>query len=162
MDIEEIEKLIEILNKSEITDLELEKNGNKIKLSKKAVTETVYVASPQPSAVTNISVPSSFGGGASRENIREDKKAPVNEDVEAYVKVSSPIVGTFYRKPGPDADPFVVEGKKVKKGDTLCIVEAMKLMNPIESPCNGTVHKVCLTDGQVVEFGEVLFLLKPE
>ncbi len=75
--------------------------------------------------------------------------------------MESPLVGTFYRKPSPDASPFVSEGDVVKKGDTLCIVEAMKLMNEIEAPCSGKVTKVLPSDGAVVEFGEVLFLIDP-
>ena len=77
-------------------------------------------------------------------------------------KVESPIVGTFYRKPSPDAPPFAKEGDRVAAGDTLCIVEAMKLMNEIDSPCSGTIEKILVADGEVVEFGEVLFLIKPD
>jgi acetyl-CoA carboxylase biotin carboxyl carrier protein len=78
------------------------------------------------------------------------------------VKMESPIVGTFYRKPSPEARPFVEEGDRVTKGQTLCIVEAMKLMNEIESPTSGVIEKVCVGDGTVVEFGEVLFLIRSE
>ena len=76
--------------------------------------------------------------------------------------ITSPFVGTFYRAPAPGAEPFVQVGTKAKQGQTLCIVEAMKLMNEIESTVNGTVEKVLLKDGEVVEFGEVLFLIRPE
>jgi acetyl-CoA carboxylase biotin carboxyl carrier protein len=85
----------------------------------------------------------------------------VQEDLGRYVKVESPIVGSFYRKPSPDAEPFVKEGDVVSKGCTLCIIEAMKLMNEIESPTSGKVVKVLGAEGQVVEFGEVLFLIDP-
>jgi acetyl-CoA carboxylase biotin carboxyl carrier protein len=85
----------------------------------------------------------------------------VTEDLGRYVKVESPIVGTFYRKPSPDAEPFVKEGDSISKGSTLCIIEAMKLMNEIESPASGKIVKVFGTEGQVVEFGEVLFLIDP-
>jgi acetyl-CoA carboxylase biotin carboxyl carrier protein len=79
-----------------------------------------------------------------------------------FVKVESPIVGTFYRKPSPDSDVFVKEGSSVKKGDTLCIIEAMKLMNEIDAPCDGRVEKILLSEGHVVEFGEALFYINPK
>ena len=79
---------------------------------------------------------------------------------EAGTPITSPLVGTFYRAGSPDAEPFVNEGDHVKKGQTLCIVEAMKLMNEIEAPCSGKIQKICLNDGQVVEFGETLFLIE--
>ncbi|MCL4135957.1 UNVERIFIED_CONTAM: hypothetical protein GTU68_005426 [Idotea baltica] len=78
-----------------------------------------------------------------------------------FHKVESPIVGTFYRKPSPDAEPFASIGKTVKKGDTLCIVEAMKLMNEIEADKDGIIEEVLVEDGSVVEFGEALFLIRP-
>jgi acetyl-CoA carboxylase biotin carboxyl carrier protein len=77
------------------------------------------------------------------------------------VKVESPIVGTFYRRASPDAELFVKEGDIVSKGDTLCIIEAMKLMNEIEATTSGRLVKILGTDGQVVEFGETLFLIDP-
>ncbi|MCL4138444.1 UNVERIFIED_CONTAM: hypothetical protein GTU68_037703 [Idotea baltica] len=81
--------------------------------------------------------------------------------VSTAKEVSSPMVGTFYRRPAADADPYVSVGDKVKKGDVLCIVEAMKLMNEIESEVAGTVSEICLEDGQMVEFGEPLFRIEP-
>jgi acetyl-CoA carboxylase biotin carboxyl carrier protein len=87
--------------------------------------------------------------------------AAPQDDLGRYVKVESPIVGTFYRKPSPDADMFVKEGDTVSKGDTLCIIEAMKLMNEIEAPTSGKIVKILGVEGQVIEFGEVLFLIDP-
>ncbi|MCL4142843.1 UNVERIFIED_CONTAM: hypothetical protein GTU68_060574 [Idotea baltica] len=87
------------------------------------------------------------------------EEAPV---VENYSQVSSPMVGTFYRKPAVDADPYVRVGDYVKSGDVLCIVEAMKLMNEIESDISGKVVEVCLEDGQMVEYGETLFKIEAD
>ena len=93
--------------------------------------------------------------------------APVEVAPEAVAlttplnEVSSPMVGTFYRKPAVDAEPYVSVGDTVKKGQVLCIVEAMKLMNEIECECSGKVAEICLDDGQMVEFGEVLFRIEP-
>jgi acetyl-CoA carboxylase biotin carboxyl carrier protein len=84
-----------------------------------------------------------------------------SEDLGRFIKVESPIVGSFYRRPSPDAEPFVKEGDVISKGSTLCIIEAMKLMNEIESPASGKIVKILGTEGQVVEFGEVLFLIDP-
>jgi acetyl-CoA carboxylase biotin carboxyl carrier protein len=89
--------------------------------------------------------------------------APRKDEIpDHFVKVISPIVGTFYRRPSPDAEAFVKEGEWVKKDQTLCIVEAMKLMNEIPAPVDGRIEKVLLTDSQVVEFGEVLFWINPQ
>jgi acetyl-CoA carboxylase biotin carboxyl carrier protein len=87
--------------------------------------------------------------------------AAPQEDLGRYVKVESPIVGTFYRRASPDAELFVKEGDIVSKGDTLCIIEAMKLMNEIEATTSGRLVKILSSDGQVVEFGETLFLIDP-
>ena len=86
---------------------------------------------------------------------------PAVEDTSHLYKVESPIVGTFYRKPSPDSPLFVTEGQTVTKGQPLCIIEAMKLMNEIDAPISGKLEKVLVNDGQVVEFSEVLFLINP-
>lgn len=86
---------------------------------------------------------------------------PTAEPPKALAEVSSPMVGTFYRRPAVDAEPYVQEGDVVKKGQVLCIVEAMKLMNEIESDVSGTVVEICLEDGQMVEYGETLFRIAP-
>ncbi len=153
MDIKDIENIIKILKQNEVTEFELEQEGTRVKLSRTAggtyvstearyeVVPAVHVASAAPVASANGSAP--------------------QEDLGRYVKVESPIVGTFYRKPSPDADLFVKEGDTVSKGDTLCIVEAMKLMNEIEAPTSGKIVKILGVEGKVIEFGEVLFLIDP-
>lgn len=157
MDIKDIENIIKILKQNEVTEFELEQDGTKVKLARTAsggyaatgaslnVVPAVHVEAPTATPSTAGSLNDSAAG----------------EDLGRYSKVESPIVGTFYRRPSPDTDPFVKEGDVVAKGDTLCIVEAMKLMNEIEAPSAGKVVKVLGADGQVVEFGEVLFLIDP-
>lgn len=157
MDIKDIENIIKILKQNEVTEFELEQDGTKVKLARTAsggyaatgsalnVVPAVHVEAPSASLSAGTSTNESAAG----------------EDLGRYSKVESPIVGTFYRRPSPDTDPFVKEGDVVAKGDTLCIVEAMKLMNEIEAPSAGRVVKVLGADGQVVEFGEVLFLIDP-
>ncbi|MCB0321104.1 MAG: acetyl-CoA carboxylase biotin carboxyl carrier protein, partial [Bdellovibrionales bacterium] len=97
-----------------------------------------------------------------QEDVRGQSVAsPAVDQYAGLEKVKSPIVGTFYRKPSPDADSFCSEGDVVKKGDTLCIIEAMKLMNEIEAPISGTVVRIFPEDAQVVEYGELLVVIDP-
>lgn len=152
MDIKDIEHIIKILKQNEVTEFELEQEGTRVKLARTPA-GTFTSTEMRMDVIPAVQVPMptiapSNGNGA-------------QEDVGRYVKVESPIVGSFYRRPSPDAEPFVKEGDVIAKGSTLCIVEAMKLMNEIESPTSGKVVKVLGADGQVVEFGEVLFLIDP-
>jgi acetyl-CoA carboxylase biotin carboxyl carrier protein len=152
MDIKDIENIIKILKQNEVTEFELEQEGTRVKLSR--TTGGTYVAAEaryEMVPAVHVSAPVAAASNGS---------AP-QEDLGRYVKVESPIVGTFYRKPSPDADFFVKEGDTVSKGDTLCIIEAMKLMNEIEAPTSGKVVKILGVEGQVIEFGEVLFLIDP-
>lgn len=149
MDIKQLEQILAVLKENGVTDFELEHDGTHIKLSRAALSAPAatsytgpYPAAPQP----EVSAPA---------------PSQQQEENSGYIKVNSPIVGTFYRKPAPDADVFVKEGDFVSKGDTLCIVEAMKLMNEIEAPGDGKIIKIGLADGQVVEFGETLFIIDP-
>lgn len=161
MDIEELEKIISLLKRNDITEFELNEGGIHLKLHR-GVAQVITAPTParvglEPAVVA--AAPLMFDnlpGGTPEANGRAPSSIPVG-----WVKVESPIVGTFYRKPNPEAEAFVSEGATVKKGDTLCIVEAMKLMNEIEAPVGGRVEKVLLNDGQVVEFGEVLFYINP-
>ena len=152
MDIKDIENIIKILKQNEVTEFELEQEGTRVKLSR--TTGGTYVTSEaryEMIPAVQLSAPSvPMSAGASSQ-----------DDLGRYVKVESPIVGTFYRKPSPDADLFVKEGDTVSKGDTLCIIEAMKLMNEIEAPTSGKIVKILGVEGQVIEFGEVLFLIDP-
>jgi acetyl-CoA carboxylase biotin carboxyl carrier protein len=154
MDIQLIQQIIAMLKGSDITDFELEQEGKKLKVSR----GTTYA--PAPNAGGNSEYRPAIVP-ASHHAHPVAPEAPKQEINENFIKVESPIVGTFYRKPSPDAEPFINVGSIVKKGDTLCIIEAMKLMNEIESPCNGRVEKILLSDGKVVEYGELLFLINP-
>ena len=151
MDIKDIENIIKILKQNEVTEFELSQEGTTIKLSRATAGGYAHVESRmEVIPAVQMSMPVAAAGAAA-----------VQEDLGRFVKVESPLVGTFYRKPSPDAEMFVKEGDSVSKGQTLCIVEAMKLMNEIESPTSGRIVKILSTEGQVVEFGEVLFLIDP-
>lgn len=152
MDIKDIENIIKILKQNEVTEFELEQEGTRVKLAR---TPAGGYASAESRLDVIPAVQVSMATGAMT------VAAAPQEDLGRFVKVESPIVGTFYRKPSPDAELFVKEGDVVSKGATLCIIEAMKLMNEIESPTSGKVVKILGAEGKVVEFGEVLFLIDP-
>jgi acetyl-CoA carboxylase biotin carboxyl carrier protein len=161
MEIQDLERIIRILKQNEVTEFELEKEGTRIKLSRGR--PSAYGSDgdgmelrPVASSSAMIAAPAPVANGSS-----DSGSAAGSEDLGRYVKIVSPIVGTFYRRPSPDAEAFVKEGSIVSKGDTLCIVEAMKLMNEIEAETSGKIVKILGTEGQVVEYGEVLFLIDP-
>lgn len=154
MDIKDIENIIKILKQNEVTEFELEQEGTRVKLARTpagSFSQAEMRMDLVPAVQVSMPVAAASNGVA----------AGPQEEYGNCVKVESPIVGTFYRRPSPDAEQFVKEGDVVSKGATLCIVEAMKLMNEIEAPTSGRVVKVFSADGQVVEFGEVLFLIDP-
>ena len=138
MNLEEIEKLMKLLENSSLSYLEVEENGIKIKLDKNSGTrETVVTKSEKEEGVSNL--------------------APTLE--ETGNAVTAPLVGTFHQAPYKDAKPFVSVGSKVKKGDKLCIIEAMKVMNEITSPFDGVVKEILVKDNDVVDFGKKLFVI---
>jgi acetyl-CoA carboxylase biotin carboxyl carrier protein len=142
MEIDDLKELIDLLKETDITDLQLEKNGTKIRIKRERM------LSPMEIQVQKL-------GGL------QEKIISTTEEETRLITITSPIVGTFYRAPSPEAAPFVEIGSRVKKGQVLCIVEAMKLMNEIESETDGTVIKVLVENGQPVEYGEPLFLIEP-
>ncbi len=152
MDIKDIEHIIRILKQNEVTEFELEQDGTRVKLARTAAGAYTQLESRMDM------VPAVHVGA---QHAAPSNGTGPQEDLGRYVKVESPLVGTFYRKPSPDAELFAKEGDIISKGATLCIVEAMKLMNPIEAPSSGKIVKILVTEGKVVEFGEVLFLIDP-
>ena len=152
MDLNQIKKLIKLLESSEVTDLEVEEEGVRIKLAKKVrVTQTVTI----PHTTTQAIADNSAVSGTSIKI--EDKKV---SDETGLHEIKSPIVGTFYRAPAPDADSYVQVGDSISVGSVLCIVEAMKLMNEIESDVNGKIIKILVENGKPVEYNQPLFLIK--
>lgn len=146
MELEELKELIELLKETDITELQVEKNGTKVKIKREKMLSSIEIPVHKPSGAA----------------MNQDKiVAETEEETQRLVTTTSPIVGTFYRAPTPDANPFVEVGAKVSKGQVLCIVEAMKLMNEIESDVDGIVMKILVENGQPVEYGEPLFLIEP-
>ena len=146
MELDEIKNLIELLQDSDITELQIEKEDSKLKIKREK-----FMTSFEP-AVT-VTRPSAAAAPA-------EEKAVVIEDPK-LITINSPIVGIFYSSQSPESPAFVSVGSRVTKGQVLCIVEAMKLMNEIESDVDGTISKILIENGQPVEYGEPLFLVDP-
>ena len=148
MEFENLLILIKTVSDSELTDFAYEENGTSIHLKKKK--ETVVVAGNQPDVLI------AGLAAASPATVNAETVQAASSEPEGMI-VKSPLVGTFYAAPSEDADPFVSVGDQVKKGQTLAIVEAMKLMNEIESDFDGKVAEIYVQNGQAVEYGQPLF-----
>lgn len=152
--IEEIKELIELINESNVNDFSYEQDGTKLKI-KKIYGEQVMVSAVQtapqakPQVVETVSAPS--------EKAAKEEKAEANENLH---KITSPMVGTFYASSSPDKDAYVKVGDKVTKDSVVCIVEAMKLFNEITAEVDGEIVEILVKDGELVEYGEPLFLVK--
>ncbi len=150
---EEICELIQLVGSSGVANVEVEHAGSRVRIEGR----TQVVAAPAAPPVAAAPPGPQLVPGVS--NAPETGTA-ISEDDDLH-SVSSPIVGTFYRAPNPDADPYIKVGDFVEQGQTLCIVEAMKLMNEIEADISGTVVKVLPENAQPVEYGESLFMVRP-
>jgi len=151
MNIKELKELIDLLKDTEVTELEIEKSGVKVRIKKGQTISAGFAAQVDGTAaaiVEKTAVPELAEAG--------EKSADTG-----VATVTSPIVGTFYRSSSPDAPSYVEIGDVVKKGQVLCIIEAMKLMNEIESEVDGKVIEILLENAQPVEYGEPLFRIEP-
>jgi acetyl-CoA carboxylase biotin carboxyl carrier protein len=154
IDLKQLKELMRSLKQFEITELEIEKNGERIKLGR----GSDAAAYPVGLAPSIASLPPAAPGAAPA-SLAPVAAAAVVDDASVHY-VTSPFVGTFYASPTPGSDPFVKPGAEVKPGQTLCIVEAMKLMNEIESDVGGTILEVLRENGKPVEYGDKLFKVK--
>jgi acetyl-CoA carboxylase biotin carboxyl carrier protein len=144
MELDEIKNLIELLQDTDITELHVEREGSKLKIKREKFLSSFAATSP-------VTKPPA--------EVKETKEEAIEE--QRLVTITSPIVGIFHRAPSPESPPFVDVGSHVKKGQVLCIVEAMKLMNEIESDTEGIISKILIENAQPVEYGEPLFLIEP-
>ena len=172
MDFKEIQELIKQVNRSNISELKIKDGDFEITLRSKDYIEAVkspkgnitVTAAPPVATTAPAAAPAPAPAAAPpaaappAENANESKKA---EKESKYITIKSPMIGTFYRAAGPDKEPFVKVGDTVSKGDVLCIIEAMKLFNEIESEYSGKIVKVLVEDSSPVEFDQPLFLLEP-
>lgn len=154
MDIRKIKKLIELVEESGIAELEISEGEESVRISRNSPAQFAapiqYAAAPAPVAAPAPAAPVAAAAPAA---------APASQEPAGH-KVLSPMVGTFYRSSSPEAKPFVEVGQSVKVGDTLCIVEAMKMMNQIEADKAGVVTAILLSDGQPVEFDQPLVIIE--
>lgn len=151
MDIRKIKKLIELVEESGIAELEISEGEESVRISRHGnapVAPIQYAAAPAPAAPAPAAAPAAA------------VEAPAAPAEPAGHKVLSPMVGTFYRAPGPDAKPFVEVGQSVTAGETICIVEAMKMMNQIEADKSGVVTAILTEDGSAVEFDQPLIVIE--
>ncbi len=155
IDLEFLERLIRAIDESSIDSIELERGGTRVRLAKTPEGAGVTYAPPSPAAVPSAPVAQPVSPEANPE-----VAAPA-EPSSNLLEVVAPMVGTFYRAPAPDAPPYAEKGKRVSKGDTLCIIEAMKLMNELECEVDGTIVEVLVENGQPIEYGQVLFRVDP-
>ncbi|MBB1149066.1 acetyl-CoA carboxylase biotin carboxyl carrier protein [Myroides sp. NP-2] len=158
MDIKEIQNLIKFVAKSGATEVKLEMDDFKItiKTTETGSTETTYI---QQVPVAQ-SMPQAPAAAAPVATEAPAAAAPAGDDAK-YITVKSPIIGTFYRKPAPDKAPFAEVGTVIKPGDVVCVIEAMKLFNEIESEVSGKIVKILVDDSSPVEFDQPLFLVDP-
>jgi acetyl-CoA carboxylase biotin carboxyl carrier protein len=157
MNLKEIQQLIEIVNVSSLDEVIIKDGQSEITLRRNSSkAQAVLPTAPVVAQPVQASQP------LSRPTVQEQPAPAVAEKAASdLIEIHSPIVGTYYRSPSPDSLPFVKEGEKVKPGDVLCIIEAMKLMNEIESEVSGTIVEVLVENGQPVEYNQVLFRVKP-
>jgi acetyl-CoA carboxylase biotin carboxyl carrier protein len=165
IDLEFVRGLIEAVDDSGIDSLEITRAGTRIRIGKTPPPAPVSAGpvaaapavapAPVASPAANVPVASANAGSESPSSATEE--APASD----YSEVTSPMVGTFYRAPAPEAPPYVELGSRVTKGQTLCILEAMKLMNELESDFDGVVREILVENGEPVEYGQPLFLIDP-
>ena len=153
MNLEEIKSLIDMLEGTDITELDIEDEDHNIKI-KKGVHYKENQPNPPRPVPTSESVESHE---LSEQEVEKEKSTQVDENIE---EITAPMVGTFYRAPAPDADSFVKVGDKIQEGDTLCIIEAMKLMNEIEAEISGEIKDILVEDSEPVEYGQPLFVVE--
>ncbi len=153
MDLRSIRKLLEIVQAHDIAEIEIKEGETNIRITKQK--EPVIMQAPAQQVVQQAAAPTP----ATPADAPAPASAPAEES--GYV-VKSPMVGTFYAAPAPDAEPFVKAGDHVSAGDTLCIIEAMKIMNPIEAEVSGTIKKILVQNAEPVEFGQPLFVIEQD
>lgn len=168
IDIALVEKLVDLLSNSDAQTIEIKKKfwATTIRVSKNAGVPTSGPVTYQVSAPSPASAPSPSPSSLPPPRVEEELgeaavEAPAPSPGPSLVEIKSPMVGTFYAQPEPGADPYVTLGSRISTGQTLCIIEAMKIMNPLDAEISGVLKEIVVQDGQPVEFGQVLFRVDP-
>ena len=149
MDLRKIKKLIEMLQESDLNEIEVKEGEESVRINRKKDNFVHTSVAPTPIPMEAV-----------QSNTKPSNNLETDEDSSDLSKITSPMVGTFYRKPSPDSDPFVEVGQVVKKGDTVCIIEAMKMMNQVKSQFDGKIIAINVGDGEPVEFDQELISIE--
>jgi acetyl-CoA carboxylase biotin carboxyl carrier protein len=155
MDIRKVKKLIELLEESDIAEIEIHEGEESVRISR-ASSMPIAVPAPAPAP---IPAPAPAPAAPAFSSPAEESGAAAPEEISGH-QIKSPMVGTFYRAPSPGAKNFVEEGQQVSAGDTLCIIEAMKILNQIESDKAGTVKRILVDNGEPVEYNQPMFIIE--
>lgn len=156
IDIRKIKSLVEIIEQSSVSEIELTQGEESVRISRASAAQPVMVTAP--AAALQAQAPAAAApapAAPAPESAADDSESVPDEKL-----IKSPMVGTFYRSSAPDQKPFVEEGQSISKGDPLCIVEAMKMMNQITADKSGTIKKVLVSNGDIVEYDQPLFVLE--
>ncbi|MDE0475190.1 MAG: acetyl-CoA carboxylase biotin carboxyl carrier protein [Gammaproteobacteria bacterium] len=163
MDAEFVERLIRAVDESGIDTVEIRRGGTRVRISKTpppAPVRTEAEAGPVAEAVESLASGDRASAAPAESTVAGDS-ATREQPATTLIEIKSPMVGTFYRAGAPGAPPYVDTGQRISEGDTLCIIEAMKLMNEFESDISGTIEEILVEDGEPVEYGQVLFRVAP-
>jgi acetyl-CoA carboxylase biotin carboxyl carrier protein len=168
IDLEFLQALIRSIDESSIDSVEIERGGTRVRVSKTPDVTAAPVSMASMPAVPQAPAPPAPAAPPPQADAMPDgaraggvSEAPAQAPADNLVEIKSPMVGTFYRAASPDSDPYVSEGKSISSGDTLCIIEAMKLMNELEAEVGGVIREICVENAEPVEYGQVLFRIEP-
>jgi acetyl-CoA carboxylase biotin carboxyl carrier protein len=156
MDLRKLKKLIDLVQESGIAELEITEGEERVRIARGGIVNVTPLAAQAAAAASPAPVASAPAPAAAAPAPGAAEQPPAGQ--EGHV-VKSPMVGTFYRAPSPDAKPFIEVGGTVKEGETICVIEAMKLMNEIEADASGTIKAILVENGQPVEYGQALFII---
>jgi acetyl-CoA carboxylase biotin carboxyl carrier protein len=159
LQLDQLERVLELMGRHRLAELEWEDSQIRLHLKSLNAATAAPMAMPSYAMPAQVHMPAAAAPAAAAAP-KKDEKAAGGGLASNQKQIESPFVGTFYRSPSPTAEPYVKEGSQVKRGDTLCIIEAMKLMNEIESDHSGKIVSVLVENGQPVEFGEPLFIIE--
>ena len=164
MDLDFIQTLIKSLDESGLDSIEIERGGTRIRLAKTPSADAGAAVAVQAGSAPSAGPMGPSGAPAAARSAAHEGHVPASETASAgsgLLEIKSPMVGTFFRSPAPDAPAYVDLGSTVTSGETLCIIEAMKLMNELECEVSGVIREICVDNGEPVEFGQVLFRVSP-
>lgn len=160
MDLRKLKTLIDLVSESNVSELEITETDGKVRIVKAAPAAPVAYAPPPPAApIVPAALPAAAAANPAAVSDAAAKTEKPSDEISGHI-VKSPMVGTLYRSSSPEAEPFVKVGQTVKEGETVCIIEAMKILNEIEADASGVITHILVENGQAVEFGQPLFVIE--